>query len=55
MDQLILLPCLDSEERAAQCREALDIPRQHAADLGRTALVAAVTGAYPGPAGRHVD
>jgi uncharacterized protein (TIGR02452 family) len=55
MGQLILLPCLDSEERAAHCREVLDIPRQRAADLGRTAVVAAETGAYPGPAGRPVD
>ena len=55
MGQLILLPCLDSEERAAHCREVLDIPRQRAADLGRTAMVAAEMGAYPGPAGRPVD
>jgi hypothetical protein len=55
MGQLILLPCLDSEDRAAHCREVLDIPRQRAADLGRSAVVAAETWAYPGPAGRPVD
>ena len=33
----------------------MDIPRQDAADLGRTALVAAETGAYPGLVGRPVD
>ena len=55
MGRLIVLPYLDSEERAAHCREVLDIPRQRAADQGCTALVAAETGACPGPAGWPVD
>jgi hypothetical protein len=39
MNELILLPCLDSEERAARCRAVLDIPRARAAELdGRTSM-----------------
>jgi uncharacterized protein (TIGR02452 family) len=55
MSQLILLPCLDSAERAARCREVLDIPRAHAAELGRTAVQAAETGVYTSAAGHPVD
>ena len=55
MGQLVQLSCLDSEERAAHCWAVLDIARQRAADLGRTALVAAEAGAYPGPVGRPVN
>lgn len=55
MNQLILLPCLDSEERAARCREVLDIPRARAAELGRTAVQAAETGVYTDAEGQPVQ
>jgi uncharacterized protein (TIGR02452 family) len=55
MTPLLLLPCLDSDERAARCRDALQIPRDRAAELGRTAVAAAETGAYRDVAGRLVD
>ena len=55
MNPLLLLPCLDSDERAARCREVLLIPRDRAAELGRTAVAAAETGAYRNAAGRLVD
>jgi hypothetical protein len=48
MNPLLLLPCLHSDERAARCREVLLIPRDRAAELGRTAVTAAETGAYRG-------
>jgi hypothetical protein len=54
MSQLILLPCLDAEERAARCREVLDIPRARAAELGRTAVQAAETGVYTDAEGQPV-
>ena len=55
MSQLILLPCLDSDERAARCREALDIPRHRAAELGRTAVAAAEASFYRNAGGEPVD
>jgi uncharacterized protein (TIGR02452 family) len=55
MNPLLLMPCLDSDERAARCREVLLIPRDSAVELGRTALAAAETGAYRDAAGRLVD
>jgi hypothetical protein len=45
MDALLLLPCLDSDERAERCRALLLIPLERAAELGRTAITAAETGA----------
>ena len=54
MNPLILLPCLDSKERAARCREVLDIPRARAAELGRTAVTATETGAYTSAEGHPV-
>ena len=54
MSQLILLPCLDSAERAARCREVLDIPRARAAELGRTAVQAAEAGIYTSDEGHPV-
>jgi hypothetical protein len=55
MSQLILLPCLDSKERAARCREVLDIPRARAAELGRTAVTATETGVYTSADGHPVQ
>lgn len=55
MSQLILLPCLDSDERAARCREALDILRHRAAELGRTAVAAAEASFYRDAQGEPVD
>ena len=68
MNELILLPCLDSAERAARCRAVLDIPaeraarcravldipRARAAELGRTAVQAAATGVYTSAEGTLV-
>jgi uncharacterized protein (TIGR02452 family) len=55
MNPLLLLPCLDSDERAARCREVLLIPRDRAAELGRTAFTVAETGVYCDAEGRRVD
>ena len=55
MDALIFLPCLDSPERAAQCQAVLDIPRERAAELGRSAVTAAKTGVYPAANGQIVE
>jgi uncharacterized protein (TIGR02452 family) len=55
MNSLLLLAPLDSDERAARCRQVLQIPQEHAAELGRTAVAAAETGAYRNAAGRLVD
>jgi uncharacterized protein (TIGR02452 family) len=52
---LKLLPCLDSEELAAARRRELDLPRQAAAALGRSAVEAAVRGWYVSPSGAKVD
>ena len=55
MSPLLLLPCVDTDERAARCREALLIPRSRAAELGHTAVTAAESGAYRTAAGRLVE
>jgi hypothetical protein len=55
MTPLVLLPCLDSDERAARCREVLLIPRDRAAQLGRTAVTTAETRVYRDAAGGLVD
>jgi uncharacterized protein (TIGR02452 family) len=55
LDSLLLLPRLDSDERAARCRADLLIPWERAAELGRTAVAAAETGGYRDAAGRLVD
>jgi uncharacterized protein (TIGR02452 family) len=55
MTTLRILPCLDSEELAASRRQELDIPREVAATLGRSAATAAKKGVYVTKAGRHVD
>ena len=55
MDTLICLPGLDAPERAAHCQEVLAISRERAAELGHSAVVAAMTGVYPAASGQTVD
>ena len=43
---LLIMPCLDSPEMAEARRLELDIPRHFAAELGQSAMRAAVSGAY---------
>ena len=50
-----MLPCLDSDEMAMKRRQELDIPRDVAAQLGQSALVAAFSGHYRTESGRVVD
>ena len=52
---LSLLPCLDSVEMSATRRRELDIPRNVAAALGRSAVEAAVSGYYFNQIGKKVD
>jgi uncharacterized protein (TIGR02452 family) len=52
---LKVLPCLDSDELAASRRRELDIPRNVAATLGRTAVDAAANGYYVCGSGVKVD
>lgn len=52
---LKFLPVVDSAELAAARRRELDIDREVAAGLGRSALDAIRTGTYRGPAGEVVD
>jgi uncharacterized protein (TIGR02452 family) len=54
MSRLRILPCLDTEEMAASRRQELDIPRQVAAALGRSAVEAARQGVYVTRAGQQV-
>lgn len=55
MPGLHLLPPLDSAAMAAARRQELDIPRDVAASLGRSAVEAAHRGYYVTPTGRRVD
>jgi uncharacterized protein (TIGR02452 family) len=55
MCKLRFLPCLDSAAMAASRRQELDIPRDVAAALGRSAVEAARRGYYATEAGRRVD
>ncbi len=50
-----ILPCLDSDERAKFRRQELDIPRNVAAALGRSAVEAATRGYYIYGASAKVD
>jgi uncharacterized protein (TIGR02452 family) len=50
-----ILPCLDSAEMAAARRQELDIPRDVAAGLGRSAVEAANNGYYFNKPGERVD
>lgn len=52
---LVCLPCLDSEELAEARRRELWIPRERAAELGRTALQAIRDGYYVTEHGLRVD
>jgi hypothetical protein len=54
-DGLGILACLDSSEMAATRRRELDIPRNIAAALGRSAVEAANNGFYFNGAGEKVD
>jgi uncharacterized protein (TIGR02452 family) len=51
---LTILPCLDSEEMAAARLHELDIPRNVATALGRTAVEAAASGYYLNSTGEKV-
>ena len=55
MAALKILPCLDSQEMAERRRAELNIPTNVAADLGRSAVEAAVQGRYRNPQGEEVD
>src|SRR5262245_1201432 len=52
--RLHILPCLDSQQMAASRRQELDIPRDVAAALGRSAVEAAGEGFYLTNAGQQV-
>ena len=54
MSTLHILPCLDSAQMAASRRLELDIPRNVAAALGRSAVNAASNGCYVTRAGQEV-
>lgn len=55
LNRLHLLPCRDSAEMAAARRRELDIRREVAAELGRSAVEAAHQGFYLTEDGRRVD
>ncbi len=52
---LNLLPCLDSSEMSGSRQRELNIPRNIAAELGRSAVEAAKTGSYLNRQGAKVD
>lgn len=52
---LVHLPCQDSEEQASTVRRMLDVPRDYARELARSALDAMADGAYATPSGRQVN
>jgi len=54
MGSLYALPCLDSDQMAASRRQELDIPRDVAAALGRSAVKAARDGFYVTRDGQEV-
>ena len=54
MSTLQILPCLDSGEMGASRRHELDIPREVAVALGRSAVIAARDGRYVTKAGEEV-
>ncbi len=49
------LPCQDSEERALIVKRMLNVSRDYASELGRSALKAMTDGAYVAPSGRRID
>jgi uncharacterized protein (TIGR02452 family) len=52
---LQILPCVDSAELAARWQRELNIDRDRAAELGRSAYNAGVDGSYTTSGGRRVD
>src|SRR5882724_4748178 len=54
MSKLYLLPCLDSEQMAASRQQELNIARDIAAALGRSAVQAAQEGLYVTKAGQQI-
>lgn len=50
-----ILPCLDSNEMAVRLQGDLEIPRERAAELGRSAMVAADQGSFLNAGGIRVD
>ena len=52
---LMILPCLDSPEMAAQRQRELRLPRERAAALGRSAVEAIGQGFYLNATGARVD
>jgi len=52
---LKILPCVDSDELAVSRRAELDVSRDRAAALGRSAVQAALDGHYQDDEGRRVD
>ena len=54
-NRICILPCMDSNEMAEARRRELDIPRNVAATLGRSAVEAAENGYYLNRAGEKVD
>jgi uncharacterized protein (TIGR02452 family) len=55
MDQIDWLPCLDSEAMASSRRRELDIPRDVAVRLGRSAVEASRNGKYFAPSGEEIS
>lgn len=49
------LPCWDSEDIGARAWAQARMSREHAAELGRSAVEAAETGCYVAPSGRQID
>ena len=55
MSNLRILPCLDSDELARTRRRELDLARDFAAELGRSAVFAAQNGFYTNSHGQQVN
>lgn len=53
--RLIILPCADSDRAATELRRALDLPRDRAAELGRSAVEAVRSGRYLNRRGQEVE
>jgi uncharacterized protein (TIGR02452 family) len=49
------LPCQDSEERALTVKRMLNVSRDYARELGKSALKAVADGAYVAPSGSQID
>ena len=52
---LHLLPCWDSDDIGARAWAQARMSREHAAELGRSAVEAAKAGCYVAPSGRQID